>query len=159
MVYQNYGVVNTCSIILSFLEASGRVIGRVVDLQPTSPLTAQSDLSLALAMPVATELVVSVTEPSHNPYYTLVEEQPDGHLGLSKPSSWVRRQDAPHVWGLNGAIYVWRRDALQRAATQGFWSVKAIACPMPRERSVDIDDIFDFEFAQWLYLRHKEANP
>ncbi len=65
----------------------------------------------------------------------------------------VRRQDLPPVWGLNGSIYVWRREALARAAEQGFWSVRVCASAMPRERSVDIDDELDFEHAQWLWQR------
>jgi N-acylneuraminate cytidylyltransferase len=63
----------------------------------------------------------------------------------------VARQAVPEVWGLNGAIYVWRRDALTRAVREGFWSVDMCPLPMPRERSIDIDDRLDFDTAEWLY--------
>lgn len=141
--------------LVRHLEASGLVIATIIDLQPTSPLRTADDITGALALfgQSSAELVVSVTEPSHNPYYTLVEAQRDGALALCKSAAFARRQDAPAVWGLNGAIYVWRRAALARAARDGFWSVPARAYPMPRERSVDIDDRFDFELAEWLYRR------
>lgn len=141
--------------LVQHLEASGLVIATIIDLQPTSPLRTADDIAGAWALSGQTgaELVVSVTEPSHNPYYTLVEAQSDGTLALCKPAAFARRQDVPAVWGLNGAIYVWRRAALARAARDGFWSVPARAYPMPRERSVDIDDRFDFELAEWLYRR------
>jgi CMP-N,N'-diacetyllegionaminic acid synthase len=140
------------------LEKQGERIGTVVDLQPTSPLRTQEDLAAAIRLGADAELVVSVTEPSHNPYYSLVEVQGDGTLRVSKSADVVRRQDMPAVYGLNGSIYVWRRDALAKAVRDGFWSVAIKPSVMPRERSVDIDDALDFEWAQWLYQRRQGAN-
>lgn len=140
--------------LVRHLEAAGDTVDRVVDLQPTSPLREVQDIEGALRLAGIADLVVSVSEPSHNPYYSLAEVQPDGTLALSKPSeAAVRRQDVPAVWGLNGSIYVWQRAALARAAAQGFWSVPMRPFPMPRERSVDIDDALDFAWAEWLARR------
>jgi CMP-N,N'-diacetyllegionaminic acid synthase len=141
--------------LVAHLERQGEVIGTVVDLQPTSPLRVQTDLLAALGLAGQADLIVTVTEPSHNPYYSLVEAQPDETLRVSKPAGLVRRQDMPAVWGLNGSIYVWRRPALAQAALHGFWSVSIRPSVMPRERSVDIDDALDFEWAQWLYCRQQ----
>lgn len=113
-------------------------------------------LAAAIALAGQAELVVTVTEPSHNPYYTLVEMGPDGSLHLSKPADFARRQDAPTVWGLNGSIYVWSRSGPAHAAQAGFWAVSMLASPMPRECSVDIDDALDFELAEW-FLRRQQA--
>ena len=137
--------------LVQFLELQGMVIGTVVDMQPTSPLRTPADLEQAIALGRQAQLVVTVTEPSHNPYYTLAET--DARLRLSKPADFARRQDAPAVWGLNGSIYVWRRAALARAAIDGFWSVPATPFPMPRQRSVDIDDALDFDLAEWFFGR------
>lgn len=140
--------------LAAHLEAGGMKIATIVDLQPTSPLRSAQDLDAALALRARASLVVSVTQPSHNPYYTLVEATPEGGLRLSKTPQGgqaVARQAAPEVWGLNGAIYVWRRDALARAVREGFWSVDMCPLVMPRERSIDIDDRLDFDTAQWLY--------
>lgn len=144
--------------LVAYLETQGQTIDFVVDLQPTSPLRTTADIEAALALAQAgqADLVTTVTEPSHNPYYTLVEVQADGRVALSKPSTAVRRQDVPPVWGLNGSIYVWRREALARAIRDGFWTVRIEPSVMPRERSVDIDDLFDFEFAEWLASRRKD---
>jgi CMP-N,N'-diacetyllegionaminic acid synthase len=139
--------------LVAFLEQQGEVIGTVVDLQPTSPLRLQEDLLRAIGLAGQADLIVTVTEPSHNPYYSLVEEAPDGTLRVSKPAELVRRQDMPAVWGLNGSIYVWQRAALAQAARAGFWSVGIRPSVMPRHRSVDIDDALDFEWAEWLYRR------
>ncbi len=141
--------------LVAYLEGQGEIIDFVVDLQPTSPLRVQSDLAAAIGLAANADLVVSVTEPSHNPYYSLVEIQADGTLKLSKSAGAVRRQDVPAVWGLNGSIYVWKRAALAQAVRDGFWSVGIVPSVMPRERSVDIDDAFDFDFGQWLHERRQ----
>lgn len=145
--------------LVAHLEAQGERIGLVVDLQPTSPLRTQQDLADAIRLAPQADLIVTVTEPSHNPYYTLVEAQADGTLRPSKPATFVRRQDAPASWGLNGSIYVWQRAALARAATDGFWVVSIRPSMMPRHRSVDIDDVLDFEWAEWLWRRQETAGP
>jgi CMP-N,N'-diacetyllegionaminic acid synthase len=83
--------------LVAYLEKQGEQIATVVDLQPTSPLRTQEDLAAAIRLGADAELVVSVTEPSHNPYYSLVEVQGDGTLRVSKSADIVRRQDMPVV--------------------------------------------------------------
>jgi N-acylneuraminate cytidylyltransferase len=139
--------------LVAHLEQGGAEVETVVDLQPTSPLRTVQDIESALALRADADLVVSVTEPSHNPYYTLAEVDAGGWLRPSKPARFDRRQDAPAAWGLNGAVYVWRRNALPLAIAQGFWSVRIKPYAMPRARSVDIDDLDDFELAEWLLQR------
>jgi len=141
--------------LVQHLEAAGERIDIVVDLQPTSPLREPHDIAGALALAGLAPLVVSVTEPSHNPYYSLVEVQAGGTLALSKSTGAARRQDVPAVWGLNGSIYVWQRAALRQAAEHGFWTVPMRPFAMPRERSIDIDDALDFAMAEWLFQRRE----
>jgi len=139
--------------LIEYLELQGHRIDRILDLQPTSPLRTPQDLTGALELDPSADLVVSICEPSHNPYFTLVESDEEGCLQLCKPSRFVCRQQAPSVWGLNGSIYVWRPAALLQAISNGFWTVSTRGFVMPRERSVDIDDAFDFELAEWLVTR------
>ncbi|HYF17335.1 MAG TPA: flagellar modification protein B, partial [Ramlibacter sp.] len=134
-------------------EAQGRTIERVVDLQPTSPLREPADIAGALAAAGDADLVVSVREAQDNPYFNLVEEGSDGLVRLSKGDGQGRRQDTPPVLALNGSIYAWRRAALAHAAVHGLWSVRIRAYRMPRWKSVDIDDLEDFEYAEWLLAR------
>lgn len=143
--------------MVAHLESQGERIDLVVDLQPTSPLRTQQDLADSIRLAPQADLIVTVTEPSHNPYYSLVEARPDGTLRVSKAEGFARRQDVPQAWGLNGSIYVWQRAALARAAVDGFWSVAIRPSVMPRHRSVDIDDVLDFEWAEWLWRRQDMA--
>lgn len=123
-------------------------VARIVDLQPTSPLRDSGDIANALR--IDGDLIVSVGETRDNPYFTTAER--DGaHIRLCKGSGHDRRQDAPTVYALNGSIYVWRREALAHAAVYGLWSVPVTPYVMPRWKCADIDDLEDFERAEWVY--------
>ncbi|MDB5872705.1 MAG: CMP-N,N-diacetyllegionaminic acid synthase [Ramlibacter sp.] len=140
--------------LASHLEQQGELIGRIVDLQPTSPLRESSDIAAALRTRPDAQLVVSVGEAADNPYFNLVEAAGDGLVHLSKGDGAARRQDVPPVYALNGSIYVWQRSALAHAAIHGLWSVTVAPYVMPRWKCVDIDTLEDFEHAQWLFGRH-----
>lgn len=142
--------------LVRHLNGQGIRPDTVVDLQPTSPLRDAADITAALALRDRAGLVLSVSEAHDNPYFNLVEGRPDGHIMLSKGAGGVRRQDMPAVFALNGAIYVWQRAALAQAAVQGLWSVPAVPYVMPRWKSVDIDDLDDFELALW-WCRRRSA--
>jgi len=142
--------------LVAHLEAQGRVIDCIVDLQPTSPLRTAADLDGCLQRWAAADapgLVLTVFDSGFNPYFNLVEPAADGSVCLSKGGGLGRRQSAPPVWALNGSIYVWRRQALAHAAQHGLWSVRVAAHPMPASRSVDIDTADDFALAQWWAAR------
>jgi CMP-N,N'-diacetyllegionaminic acid synthase len=143
--------------LVRFLEGQQEIITRVVDLQPTSPLRESSDIAAALRIRPDAELVVSVADARDNPYFNLVEQAEDGLVRLSKVSDAARRQDVPAVYALNGSIYVWQRAALAHAAAHGLWSVRVAPYVMPRWKSVDIDTLEDFEYAQWLHDKHFAA--
>lgn len=140
--------------LVSHLERQGELIRRVVDLQPTSPLREGTDISAALRSRPHAQLVVSVAEAADNPYFNLVEQGSDGLVHLCTGQGTMRRQDAPAVYALNGSIYVWQRAALAHAAVHGLWSVEVAPFVMPRWKSVDIDTLDDFDYAQWLFDRH-----
>jgi CMP-N,N'-diacetyllegionaminic acid synthase len=143
--------------LVSHLHSRGIEPQRIIDLQPTSPLRRSQDISAALNVDLAADLVVSVCEARDNPYFNLAEEREGGFITLSKPTSAARRQDVPAVYALNGSIYVWQRAALARAAAHGLWSVGVKPFVMPRWQSVDIDDAEDFEYALWKLKRQRES--
>ena len=146
--------------LIAHLEAQGQTIARIVDLQPTSPLRIPADLDGCLARadaPNAPGLVLTVFDSGFNPYFNLVEQQPDGSVSLFKGGGHTARQNAPAVWALNGSIYVWRREALAHAARHGLWSVSVAAHVMPPQRSVDIDTADDFALAEWHYARQQSG--
>lgn len=134
----------------------GVTVTTVTDLQPTSPMRWPSDIAGAVAMQerLGVSNVVSGTPAKSSPYFNLVEQRADKTIGLSKPPAGrdiTRRQDTPRCFDLNGAIYVWRRDALMHGA--GLWFADTHLFEMPQERSLDIDTPLDFEVADYLMTR------
>jgi CMP-N,N'-diacetyllegionaminic acid synthase len=144
--------------LVRYLEQGGQRIARIVDLQPTSPLREAQDITQALIACPDMPLTVSVRKAQDNPYFNIVERGADGRLALCKGQGSSRRQDSPAVYALNGSIYVWQRAALAQAAVAGLWSVELGVYEMPQWKSVDIDDLNDFEYAEWLYHRHNSDN-
>lgn len=131
------------------VRKAGVDVSRVVDLDPTSPLRTVGDIAAAMALFDAdTDVVITGFEAEKNPYFNMVEFQPDGNVGLvKKPASSIAgRQGAPKVFSMNASIYVWRPEALKH----GIWEGRVKLYVMPRERSIDIDSEIDFFFVDKL---------
>jgi CMP-N,N'-diacetyllegionaminic acid synthase len=126
---------------------TGVSVTRVVDLDPTSPLRTVDDILAAIALfDDKTDVVITGFEAEKNPYFNMVELQPDGNIGLVKkpPGKIAGRQGAPKVFSMNASIYVWRPEALKH----GLWDGRVKLYVMPRERSIDIDSEIDFFFVE-----------
>lgn len=138
---------------------SRRGADTVVLLQPTSPLRTAEDIDRCIERFHATgaEICASVCRSHDSPYVNMVE--PDGASAFVRPCSpsmtrTQRRQDAPPVYAVNGAIYVVSRSVLAHVENQ-FMIERYAAYEMPRERSVDIDAQQDFALAEWLLERRR----
>jgi N-acylneuraminate cytidylyltransferase len=149
------GKVPVIEHLVAHLEAQGLKIATVVDLQPTSPLRTPGDIERCLDALAGADLALTVFDAGFHPAFNLVHLAADGGANLFAPAGAVRRQDLDEVAALNGSIYCWRREALPAAVRDGVWSLRVRGVPMPRERSADIDDLLDFEWAAWLYRRQQ----
>jgi len=143
-------------------KAAGRVADAVVLLQPTSPLRTAGDIDGCITRfrDSEADICSSVTATHDSPYFNMVEPVP-GDPDLVRPCTSLmtdrsRRQDAPPVYAINGAVYVIRRSVLRDLQNQ-FRVGRYVAYEMPRTRSVDIDGPDDLEFAEWLLSRARQA--
>lgn len=123
----------------------------LVDLDVTSPLRLPEDIigAVKLLEDTACSNVITGAPARRSPYFNLVEQRPDGSVGLSKPGSGiVRRQDAPRAFDMNASIYVW---AVPRfLAAPAVFNDDTRLFEMPEERSIDIDSVLDFEFVSYI---------
>ncbi|WP_299022966.1 acylneuraminate cytidylyltransferase family protein [uncultured Tepidimonas sp.] len=123
----------------------------MVLLQPTSPLRAAEDIDAAFALCQAkgAPACVSVTEAGTLPWW-MFHLSADARLRAFLPQQDrpQRRQDAPPLYALNGAVYIARADWLRR--TRSFLTDETLAYVMPPERSVDIDTPLDLAVAACL---------
>jgi CMP-N,N'-diacetyllegionaminic acid synthase len=127
----------------------------LVLLHTTAPLRAVKDIDSCIEMLWNTKAdnVFSVTEAHRNPYFNIVEINPDGKVQLSKEGSFTSRQSAPKVYDMNASIYVWWKDILKKEGKIFLKNSKVYI--MPKQRSIDIDDNIDFKIAEIMMAEQK----
>lgn len=133
-------------------EQKGEHFERIMLLQPTSPLRTVSDIrnSFALMEEKDADSVVSVCEMEHSPLWsnTLGEDLCMDNFRRENYCD-IRRQDLPIYYRLNGAVFLVKREELERPQMLRY---KSYAYIMPAERSIDIDTEFDLKIAE-CYMR------
>lgn len=123
-------------------------------LLPTVPLRLSSDIDNAIAVfsENKADSVISVTEaPVPIDWYKKIDM--NGTLiDISKNNNSVaNRQELAQAYVPNGAIYIFQTEKLRQ--TRQYYSEKTYPYIMPRDRSADIDEILDFEWAEFLLNR------
>lgn len=134
------------------VEAAGVSVSRIVDLDPTSPLRALADIDACLdLLDDDTDCVITAYPAEKNPYFNMVELDAGGLAALSKPlgAAVTGRQQAPAVYAMNASIYVWHRHSLEK----GIWAGRTRLHVMPRERSIDVDSLIDFELVELIMAK------
>ena len=97
--------------------------------------------------------IVSISEPVESPYwmFSLKKDQLIPLLKINKKHH--RRQDLPKIYQLNGAVYVTSRNRIMKKNT--ILGDKMGGYVMPAERSLDIDNKFEFKIANLLMKSKK----
>ena len=118
-----------------------------------------SDIDEAVAIFEANEAdsVISVTEaPVPLEWYRKIDE--DGGLGdyLPEFTATRNRQESAQSYVPNGAIYIFRTEVLR--STRQYYTEKTYPYIMPRNRSADIDNLLDFEWAEFLLQRGENSS-
>lgn len=140
---------------IDFAESKGNRPETVVLLQPTSPFRNSNHIREALEIyHKDLDMVVSVKKTASNPYYVLMEEDEHGFISKSKKGNFVRRQDCPPVFELNGAIYIINISSLKRCSIADFIKTKKYL--MDEFSSHDIDTELDWLVAEKLVLDFPE---
>lgn len=140
---------------INYLQAEGHVFDVFVSLPATSPLRSVEDVEQCLAsLDHSTDVVVTVTPASRSPYFNMVVRDAQGGSQLVCTGDNVhRRQDAPAVYDMTTVAYVALPEFILN--NECIFSGRVRSVVVPRERAVDIDDIYDFKMAEIL-LADKE---
>tara|TARA_B100000795_G_C22793167_1_gene437959 strand:+ start:990 stop:1691 length:702 start_codon:yes stop_codon:yes gene_type:complete len=141
---------------ITFVEKKFGAFEQFVSLPPTSPLRNTSDILNAIDLLNITpnaDLCLSISESSRNPFFNMVARGNKNFLELAAQTHLpiTRRQDAPAIFDITTVVYVAKTDFVKEE--EGIFSGSVIGLEVPRERAVDIDDILDFEFAEFLYKK------
>jgi len=137
--------------VLDFFEKNKEPYDIYVLLQPTSPLRSYKDIagSIKSLFKKDADTVVSVTEASCHPFWMNTIPNNGSMRGFLNPAAKNKnRQDLPRYFQVNGAVKAGFINSLKEH--KGFFTEKTYAYVMPKERSVDIDNKIDFDFATLL---------
>lgn len=121
-----------------------------ISLPATSPLRNCTDVEAAILKRQNTgaDICISITPSSRNPYFNMVTATPTGEVSLviTPGESVHHRQDAPKVFDITTVVYATTSRFVM--GQYGIFSGKVVAIEVPKERAVDIDDIYDFRMAE-----------
>lgn len=131
-----------------------------VDVDCTNPLIETRDITCAVdqfqslrASGKHPDAVFTVAPARRNPYFNLVEPEPDGVLRMSKRqgTTVLARQRAPLVYEHVAGVYVLAPEYLKSAGH--LLDGRAFGYEVPPDKAIDIDTELDFEIVQFLLGR------
>jgi CMP-N-acetylneuraminic acid synthetase len=142
-------------------KEEGRLPNVIVSLPTTAPLRDPLDVENCLDefSKGGADAVITVSEAYRNPWFNMVKSSPDGTVGLVNKlgeRDVFRRQDAPTVYDMATVAYV--ADPKFILSHTSLFSGKLRAVEVPRERSIDLDSLYDFELAEFLMQRRMEGS-
>ena len=130
-----------------------------VSLPPTSPLRSVDDVTNAIKILTSknADVSISTSESNRNPFFNMVKMNSDGFCDLvNKLDSRIyRRQDVPPVFDITTVVYATKPEFVLNHS--GLFEGKVVSVNVPKERAVDIDDIYDFLLAEAI-VKYRDVN-
>lgn len=152
---------STISVVINVLEQLHKKEkynpDLIVLLQPTSPLRSTEDIDNAINtfQNSSKDSLISVTVYEHSPYWAFRIEKDLLQPEFTQDSP-KRSQDIPTLYRPNGAIFITRPETLLK--NRSFYTNQIIPFIMPKEKSIDIDDEFDFSLVEFLLKTNEGKN-
>lgn len=142
----------TISVVMHAFEQLDAKYNYLILLQPTSPLRNYIDIDNAISLleKKQSDAIISVCEVGHPPLFTNTIPSDGSMVNFINPEMQNKRtQDLPQFYKINGAIYICCINRLIKEKTF-FIKDNVFSYVMSKEKSIDIDDEFDFKLAQYL---------
>ena len=126
-----------------------------LSLPATSPLRNKQDVNGCLdTLDNETDVVITVTEAARSPYFNMVERALTGETRiLLNSGGYSRRQDVPPVFDITTVAYAAQKDFIKQNEALFDGVVKSVI--VPKNRAIDIDDIYDFKLAEILMAKEE----
>ena len=153
------GKVDAMADVLNYQERKeNKKYDFLLDMDVTSPLRTVEDLEAGLVQLQEREdalNIFSVSPANRNPYFNMVEEQPDGTVDLAKRPEvpFLTRQSAPAVYDMNASFYIFRRKFFTMGGRSSI--TKASLAYVMSHLCFDLDHPIDFEIMEFLLSQNK----
>lgn len=137
---------------IEYVRQHHGTIDQFISLPATSPLRNATDVINAMHRldESGADICIGVTPANRSPYFNMVKMDTEGYCSLVIPpqEGVFRRQDAPAVFDITTVVYIARPEFIMD--NTGLFAGKVVSVEIPKERAVDIDDIYDFKVAEML---------
>lgn len=131
-------------------------IKEFIVLQPTSPLRTSNDIDNAINLFYKKEAdsVISYSKENHPITW---HKQINNDLSFTNifEDKLQNRQDIKTTYFPNGAIFIFKFNIILQ---KKYYTQKSFAYIMPRNRSVDIDTLDDFEYVEFLLQKKQNEH-
>ena len=121
-----------------------------ISLPATSPLRSVKDVESAIykRSDIGADICIAITPAGRSPYFNMVKKSSNNLIELvNKPvNSISRRQDAPEVFDITTVVYVANVEFIMK--NNNLFDGMVTSIEVPKHRAVDIDDMYDFNFAE-----------
>jgi len=131
-------------------------IDNFIVLQPTSPLRRPEDIDKAIELffKMSADSVISYTK-EHHPIYWHKNICKDLRFENIFPEVIKNRQELRETFFPNGSIYIYKTEIIKQ---RRHYTNNSYAYIMPRNLSIDIDTIDDFEFAEYILQKEESLS-
>ena len=137
--------------VLNKYKEAGKEFDTVALLQPTSPLRTAEDIvkGYKILKDKSANSVIGVCEVGHSPLWMNTLPEDNVMVNFINPKvAGLPRQKLDKYYRINGALYIIRTDTINKI--DNLYNDKCYALIMDKNKSIDIDDDFDFVFAETI---------
>ena len=143
---------------LKYLEnTDGCLPDLMLSIPTTAPLRNVNDIDKVIDeyKKSDTDIVIVVTESHRNPFFNIVKEGVDGYINLLGSGDEVisRRQDCPKTYDITTIAYAAKPSFVLNKKSIFEGRVRQVI--VPKERSIDIDTLLDFEIAEYMIKKNE----
>ncbi|MDN5249905.1 acylneuraminate cytidylyltransferase family protein [Betaproteobacteria bacterium LSUCC0117] len=140
---------------VQFMKCSGYDFRTFASIPTTSPLRRVDDIRRTVEKYETEDfdVVTCVTESNRNPYFNMVEMQEDRSFKRVIDTKYSNRQLIPKTYDMCTIATVTSSEYIEN--NNSIFDGRLGCNVVDRERSLDIDDAFDFKLAQILYKNEK----
>lgn len=137
--------------VLKRYDEMGENFDTITLLQPTSPLRSSEDIisGYRLFHEKKADSVIGVCEVEHSPLLCNLINHDLSLQNFVRPDIYMKpRQELPQYYRVNGALYIVRVKEVINIPD--LYNSKCYAYMMPKEKSIDIDSLMDFQLAEMI---------
>jgi len=138
---------------INFLQKQNEIPTGVIILHATSPLRGAKDVEKCIGLfKKYKKTVISISDAYRNPFYNMVQKEKKFFKLVNFKKKIRSRQLAPKVYDMTTVAWMLKPETILK--DNFLFDDKVVGFLVPKNRAVDIDDKYDFEYA--LLLKKKK---